>query len=332
MAVSSVKYDDCPEFLRNYLYYMLTIKGRSSNTVDGYYIDLKNFFRYIKAEKNNISYTELSEVSIKDISLNLVKQISLSDVYEYLNFVMAQKHNCAKTRARKVSSLRSFFKYMTVKVNLLSENPVRELEVPSLKKSLPKYLSLEESQNLLEHVDGNDRIRDYCILTLFLNCGLRLSELVGLNNTDIHLDQADSYIKVLGKGNKERQIYLNDSCVSAIKQYQAFKQENKVLCKDKNAFFISRNQNRISKRRVQEIVEANLKANGLYGYSTHKLRHTAATMLYQYGHVDIRILKELLGHANLATTEIYTHVSSEQLKNAVQLSPLSNKKAAKKVL
>ncbi|MEG0229357.1 MAG: tyrosine-type recombinase/integrase, partial [Oscillospiraceae bacterium] len=223
---------------------------------------------------------------------------------------------------RKVSALRTFYKYLTVKSNLLENNPVKELEIPSLKKSLPKYLSLNESVTLLENVSSSNKIRDFCILTLFLNCGMRLSELVGINLEDIK----DNTLKLLGKGNKERIIYLNEQCINTIEEYSKIRPKD---TKEKNALFISKKGARLSKRRVQEIVTYNLEANGLNGYSTHKLRHTAATLLYQYGNVDINILKELLGHENLGTTQIYTHISNKQLEDASLKSPLKSVKSPK---
>ncbi len=323
---------DCPTVLRDYLFYMETIKGRSPRTVEGYYIDLRTFLRFIKRSKNRVSPSILfEEISIIDVDIELLRTITLSDVYEFLHFTASERGNSAAARSRKVSSLRGFFGYLTIKAGTLKENPVRELEVPSLKKSIPKYLTLENSIELLasaEELEGETRERDYCILTLFLNCGMRLSELVGINHTDIR----DNRLRLLGKGNKERIVYLNDACMEAIKTYIVYKNSNGVKAKDSpNALFVSRNQTRISRRRVQQIVERQLAAIGMdgKGFSTHKLRHTAATLMYQHGQVDIRMLKEILGHANLGTTEIYTHISSEQMESAAKKNPLSNIKPRK---
>ncbi|MBC8569584.1 tyrosine recombinase XerC [Zongyangia hominis] len=319
--MSASIYDDCPELLRSFLFYMETIKGRSPNTISGYYVDLRLFFRFLKRYRNLVPQnTPLEEINIDDVDAALLRSVTLSDVYEFMHFLSADRQNNARTRCRKSSSLKVFFHYLTTKVNVLENNPIKELEVPNSKKSLPKYLSLEESVTLLSQVEGDNKERDYCILTLFLNCGMRLSELVGINLGDIKEDS----IKVTGKGNKERIIYLNDACVAALNDYLPVRLSKSP--KDRQALFISRNGNRINKRRVEQIVTENLKKCGLdgMGYSAHKLRHTAATLMYQHGHVDIRALKEILGHVNIGTTEIYTHVSNEQLKKAADASPLAH--------
>ena len=319
-------YNDCPKELRDFLFYMLTIRGRSPRTVDAYYIDLRTFFRYIKKNKMNtpaLDDAEFSEISIDDVGLSIIKSITLSDVYAFLNFTLSERENNAKTRSRKVSSIRAFFKYLTVNTSLLEENPVKNLEMPTGKKSVPRYLTLEESLELITHIDTKDSARDYCIITLFLNCGMRLSELVGINIQDIR----DNTLRLLGKGNKERIIYLNDACLYAIGEYIKNRNSDNFI-KDKDALFISKRGTRLTARRVQQIVEECLKDAGLSGkgYSPHKLRHTAATLMYQHGNVDIRVLKEILGHANLATTEIYTHVANFQIEDAAKSSPLANVK------
>lgn len=304
---------------------MQTIKGRSIHTVDGYYIDLRTFFRFIKLHKKIVSSDILFEnISIQDVDISLIETITLSDVYEFLHYVSDERQNNPTTRSRKVSSIRSFFRYLTITMHLLKENPVKELEVPSIKKTLPKYLTLEQSLEMLSHVDGEYKERDYCILVLFLNCGMRLSELIGLNISDIMGNQ----LRLLGKGNKERIVYLNEACLLALSNYLDARNKLNIPNSQKNVLFISRNGKRISKRRVQEIVEHNLKLSGLnnIGLSTHKLRHTAATLMYQHGDVDIKVLQEILGHANLGTTEIYTHISSEQMEQASQNNPLSKVK------
>ena len=318
-------YDDCPEILREFLLYMETIRNLSQRTVDGYYIDLRMFFRYIKLRRG-LSPTEMTEefeqIDIADVTLDLIKTVTTLDVYEYLHFVMKDRENNPNTRARKVSSLRSYFKYLTTKVRKLDNNPVKEIEVPSIKKSLPKFLSLEESMTLLNSVDGDNAVRDYCILTLFLNCGMRLSELVGISKNDIR----DGTINITGKGNKERIVYLNDACIYAIQSYLDDQKTRQYTKKDPNALFLSRTGSRLTPRRVEQIVDEALRRAQLdnRGYSTHKLRHTAATLMYRHGGVDMLALKEILGHAHVSTTEIYTHISDDQLKKAVDSSPLSN--------
>lgn len=320
--------NDCPQYLRDFLFYLETIKGRSTKTVEAYYIDLRTFFRFMKRRKGlSCAEKEFSEITISDVSIDMIKTITLSDIYEFLNYTLSERENNAKTRSRKVSSLRSFYKYMTTKANLLEQNPVLNLEVPSVKKTLPKYLSLEESIELLSKVESKSQERDYCMVTLFLNCGMRLSELVGINLSDI---KEDNTIKVTGKGNKERVLYLNQSCINAIAAYK--KVRPNIVGADRNALFVSKQGRRISNRRVEQIVDNCLKSAGLSGkgYSTHKLRHTAATLMYQHGGVDIRLLQDMLGHSNLGTTEIYTHISSKQLEEAAQKNPLSQIKPRKK--
>lgn len=321
------EFDDCPKPLQDFLFYMLTIRGRSPKTVDAYYIDLRTFFRYLKSVKTPVDPgIDFAKIPIKDIDIDFIRDITLSDVYGFLNYTMSNRGNTAKTRARKVSCIRSFFKFLTVKAGLLTENPVKDLEMPSSKKTMPKYLTLEESIDLMTHVDTRYSERDYCIITLFLNCGMRLSELVGINISDIR----GNTVRLLGKGNKERIIYLNESCVYAIDRYLKTR-EPPTRASEKNTLFLSKRGTRLTPRRVQQIVGDCLGAAGLSGkgYSPHKLRHTAATLMYQHGGVDIRVLKEILGHANLATTEIYTHVSNTQIEKAANASPLSKIKINK---
>ena len=326
-------YEDCPQILRDFLFYMKTIKGCSERTVDGYYIDLRGFFRYEKFVKENPKINCTKEnadtENIENVDLEFIKKITLSDVYDYLNYTMSECENNSKTRSRKVSSMRSFFKYLTVTMHLLEENPIKNLEVPSIQKSLPKYLTLEESLDLINATVNSQSTRDYCIITLFLNCGMRLSELVGINLSDIK----DNTLRLLGKGDKERIIYINKACIDAIENYKS-DERSKIKAKPgfEDALFLSRNGTRISPRRVEQIVAEELKNADLdgQGYSPHKLRHTAATLLYQQANVDIRVLKELLGHVSLATTEIYTHVSNKQLENAAESSPLASAKFKKK--
>ena len=303
---------------------MQTVKGKSQKTVDEYYIDLRTFFRFIKLQRGLVpNDSEFENISISDVDLELVKTVTLNDAYEFMNYIQRERKNQNVTRARKYSSLKGYFNYLATKKCVLDSNPVEQLEVPKKKKSLPKYLTLEQSLELLNAVDGDYKERDYCILTLFLNCGLRVSEMASLNYTDIHQDDT---MRVVGKGNKERIIYLNSACVSAIENYMRVRPVDGV--KDKYALFISRNHHRMSVKTIQAMVYKYLEKIGLnaQGYSCHKLRHTAATLMYQYGRVDIRVLKDVLGHENLGTTEIYTHLSSEQMKNAAEKNPLSKVK------
>ncbi len=320
MSVAGDRYADAPKLLRDFLYYMLTIRGRSARTVEAYYIDLRTFLRFLVRGKNGAAGNE-TRIDISGVGIEELACVTLSTVYDFLNYTLTERGNNAKTRARKVSSLRAFFKYLTVKEHLLEENPVKNLEVPSVKKALPRHLTLEESLELITHVDSGYPGRDYCIITLLLNCGMRLSELCGINLGDIR----DNTVRLLGKGNKERIVYLNDACLFAIGQYLPERDEL-PRAKTEKALFLSARGTRISPRRVEQIVADALRAAGLggMGYSPHKLRHTAATLMYQHGQVDIRVLKEILGHANLATTELYTHVSNAQIEKAAGLNPLAN--------
>jgi site-specific recombinase XerD len=265
---------------------------------------------------------EFDNANAKTADLELIKRITQNDIYEFLYFTSRKRKNNATTRARKVSTLRGFFNYLTHNQRLLLENPVENLDSPKLKTSLPKHLNLDQSKQMLTNVAGKFAERDYCIITLFLNCGMRLSELVSLNLADV----ATNPIKVTGKGDKERLVYLNAACQDAINDYL----KERHAKKSANALFLTQAGTRISKRRVQEIVDSNFKKNNMTGFSVHKLRHTAATLMFQHGNVDLRTLQEVLGHKNLATTQIYTHVSNKQLKKASLANPLSEVKRDRK--
>ena len=321
----------CPEYLRGFLTYMQTIKGKSKKTVDEYYLDVRLFLRYIIFLKQQLpDDTDLASLDIGVCSRDMLCSITLSDIYDFLNYLgTKRKKNASKcnngniygvssaTIARKISSLRTFFKYLTTKVYLLEVDPTKDLEIPKKKKSLPRHLSVDEAINLLSIIDGQFKERDYCILTLFLNCGLRVSELVGINLQDIKEDT----LIVTGKGNKERKIYLNQACLAALQDYLP----NRFPCeKDKNALFTTRQNSRISTRTVKWMVEKYITRAGLdpARYSTHKLRHTAATLMYQNG-VDVLVLQNILGHENLDTTKIYTHINNEMAKDAIDRNPLN---------
>ncbi len=315
-------FSEFPQVAQYYFNYLITVNGKSPLTVSGYALDLRLFFRFLKMHRGAVSgSTDFDEICINDIDIDFLKKTTVSEAYAFLAYCTTVRKNNSTSRARKVVAVKRFYRFLALNKQFIDENPLRDLESPRTKKALPKYLTLEQSINLLDCVDGNFRERDFCILTLFLNCGLRLSELVGLNLNDI---RNDNTIRILGKGNKERIIYLNSACLTALNNYLRVRPADGVA--DRNAVFISRNKRRISKRAVQDIVEKFLKKAGLdgQGYSVHKLRHTAATLMYQYGDVDVRLLKEILGHESLSTTEIYTHVVNSQLKKALDANPLNN--------
>lgn len=319
--------EDIPQYLKSFLDYMSTIKGRSANTVKEYYYDLRYALKYLKITKEykisdkNITPELIEKTDITKLDKNFLKMIQLNDLYKYLNYLSSVNLDKSSTRARKVAALKSFFNYLTFKEKILDKNPTVELETPKISKRLPKYLSLDESLSLLHSVNGEFEKRDLCILTLFLNCGLRLSELVNINMYNIRND----ILTVVGKGDKERSIHLNNACKKAIDDYLNKRSSIKGI-KDKDALFISKRGTRIGKRTVEMMVKKYIIQSGLdpKKYSPHKLRHTAATLMHKYGGVDIRSLQQILGHESISTTEIYTHIDSEQVKNALDSNPLNN--------
>ncbi len=316
-----------PETVKGFLSYQSAVRNKSELTVLEYASDLRTFFRWFLCSKdNNSKGKDMTEYDISAIEIDEISKITLSDLYAFLAFCQMELKNSPKTRARKASSVRSYFKFLKAHA-LIEKNPAEDLDSPSLKKALPKYLTLDQSIDLLEAIDGQFFERDFCIITLFLNCGLRLSELVGLNLRSI---RPDGSVVILGKGNKERIVYLNSACVDALNKYLRVRPSEGL--KDRDALFISRQKNRISPKTVQHIVKKFLDKAGIgeSGYSVHKLRHTAATLMYQHGDVDVMLLKELLGHESLATTQIYTHVANEQIKSAIDSNPLSRVKSKSK--
>lgn len=317
-----------PEFLNEYLVYLKIVKLLSERTISEYYLDTKMFLKFIH-QKTDTSNKFIDEIIISDMTEIELKQITVTDIYNFIFYTVDERNNSDKARYRKISSLRSFFKYLVKVAHIIENDPCKDLDVPVPKAALPKFLSLNESQRLLEASDNKDSIRDYCIITIFLNCGIRLSELVGINISDI--DFYENRMKVLGKGRKERMIYLNSACIDALNKYLVIRKNNKKA-KNEPALFISNQNKRISKRRVQQIVDETIKAADLdgKGITTHKLRHTAATLMYQYGNADILTLKELLGHSSISTTEIYTHLNNENVRNAVESNPLSSIKSKDK--
>ena len=313
-----------PEFLNSFLQNSEVILNKSKNSVKEYNYDLANFFKFMSNHLGNSSNKNLKEIDIHSLDMEFLNKITLDDIKSYLYYLKSNFDSKPATLARKVSTIKIFFAYMTEEKDL-EINPAQNLKAPKLDKRQPKHLTLEDSQKLLHIVaDDNNRNskRDYAIITLFLNCGMRLSELVGINIKNIKFD--DCKMTVIGKGNKERTIYLNKACMEAINNYLDVRPKERIKPEDKDALFLSERLERISRRSVQHIVEKELDKAGLDNFSTHKLRHTAATLMYQYGNVDIRALQELLGHESISTTEIYTHVANSQVRNAVESNPLAN--------
>lgn len=336
-GLSLKNYEEVPDIIRSFLTYHETIKGHSRKTVDEYYLDLRTFFRFLKLKRNLVSdETQFNDIPINDVDLEFVKSISLTDVYDFLNYLSRERelrYNSpdsgiglsSPARARKVATIKSFFKYLTLKAGQLETNPVLNLDSPKLKKNLPRYLSEKESIELLMAVDGKNKERDYCIITLFLNCGLRISELISLNISDI---REDSIRVEFGKGGKVRVLYLNEACRDALDRWLVVRSNIPGLSGDaKKALFVTRQNKRISKSAVHLLVKNTLLKAGLDAskYSSHKLRHTAATLMRKYG-VDVRTLQEVLGHDHLNTTQIYTHVDNKDIRAATALNPLSKVK------
>lgn len=323
-----------PDFLTEYEQYMRVIKNRAERTVEQYENDLVLFLCFYKAKREGLSLSpeDHNDINISDMTEEYVAQVRPENIYEFLTYVANERGNKATARARKLTAIKSLFKYLTVTTHRLKNNPAKDIDAPHTRSALPKFLSLEESLDLLravtEDTASQTRERDYAILTLFLNCGLRLSELCGINLND--LDREITSMRVLGKGSKERMVYLNEACSAAIKNYLPIRNQDNQI-KDKNALFIStRQHNRISKKTVQWLVKKYLSNAGLEQkhYSTHKLRHTAATLMYRTGNVDVRVLKDILGHEQLNTTQIYTHVSDESMREAMTANPLAGVKTS----
>ena len=317
------------DLIEKFLTYKLVVQGRSEKTIAEYNLDLRLFFRYIIATRNGIDLDgkEFDNIDISIVDEKFVKTVLTSNIYDFMVYLSTDRRAQASARARKLSAIKAFFKYTTAVLKITEKNPAAEIEGPKKKKALPKFLTLDESVELLQSVyndpENKNKERDYCILTLFLNCGMRLSELVSINLNDI--DKNMRSLRVIGKGNKERIIYLNEACKSALMDYLNIRTNQMKETKDKNALFISRNHKRLSPKTVQWLVYKYLGEAGLeYKHmSTHKLRHTAATLMYQEGGVDVLALKEILGHEQLSTTQIYTHVNNKRLEEAVDSNPLS---------
>lgn len=317
-----INYNDlCPSPLSDFLEYLIAIKGRSDKTVSEYFLDLRTFYRFLVIRfKLSSDVENFEEIDISPVTLDVIKRVKIMDLHSFIAYTDRQRKNTNRTKARKMAALRSYFKYLYSIVKLIPENPALDLETPKSNSRLPVALTLDESKSLLSSISGSNEKRDYAIIMLFLNCGLRLSELISINIDKIKGDT----LTVIGKGNKERTIYLNDVCVKAIEDYLEVRQDPKPG--HEKALFISNRKQRFSQKGVQHMLDKYLTEAGLSGkgYSPHKLRHTAATLMYQYGHVDIRALQEILGHESISTTQIYTHINKDLLRDAVKQNPLND--------
>lgn len=331
-----ISMDTMPQLVRDFATYKLTIQGCSRKTVDEYVSDLRLFVRYLYGKRCGIKIPSeaYEKVDISGLKTEFFEAITTDEIYDFFVYLSNERGNSASAKSRKLSAIKAFFKYACQKRRILDKNPAIDMEAPKKKQALPKFLSMEESISLLEAIENDKesktRERDYAIITLFLNCGMRLSELVGINLNDI--DRELRSLRVVGKGNKERIVYLNDACRSALSRYLEVRGDVKYKSINTNALFISKQYKRISNKTVQWLVYKYLSLAGLdyKHYSTHKLRHTAATLMYQTGKVDVRVLKEILGHEQLNTTQIYTHVSNQGMQDAIDNNPLANIKSNKK--
>ncbi len=321
---NNLYYEVYPEHVLDFLNYSSTIRGKSDSTIEAYGYDLGLLFKFLKMHRRLVpNDIQFDDILIHDIDDDFLRKISLSEIYAFLSYMDKKRNNSAYARARKTACIKTFFKYLSVKARILDKDPTLELERPKIKKRNPVYLTLDESLKLLRSMDKENinYKRDYCILTLFLNCGMRLSELVSIRISKIK----DDTLSVIGKGNKERVVYLNHACISSINEYMTIRSKVDVIDEYKDYLFLSTHRRPINKRSVEVLVKKHVQGAGLFDekYSPHKLRHTAATLMYKHGKVDIRSLQMILGHENVSTTQIYTHVDNESLREAVKANPLS---------
>lgn len=329
--------ESMPRIVRDFASYKLTIQGCSQKTVNEYLSDLRLFFKYIYAKRYGVDlYSDFfDKIDISKLENDFIFSVSTEEIYEFFIYVSNERRNQAAAKSRKLSAIKALYKFICQKRRLMDKNPAIDIETPKKKQSLPKFLSIDESVALLEAVqndkESKTRERDYCIITLFLNCGMRLSELCGINLND--LDRELRSLRVIGKGNKERIVYLNDACRDSLQKYLIIRRSNEYANINIPALFISKQHKRLSDKTVQWLVYKYLELAGLdyKHYSVHKLRHTAATLMYQTGKVDVRVLKEILGHEQLNTTQIYTHVSNKGMEDAINANPLANIKSKKSI-
>lgn len=320
--------------LDDYLNYMRAARGRSEGTVKEYFYDIRQFLRYMRVRKEGLAVESLDEVDIDTVDGDLLRKIEKADIYAYISYLDRERKNNSRTKFRKISSVRSFFDYLTYKVDVLEKNPAENIDMPKMEKSLPVYLTLEESIRLLRSIQNFKqknifRLRDYAIAMLFLNCGLRLSELASLNVKDLNKDRT---LRIIGKGSKERLVYLNDNVERSIDAYLLARKAEGLA--DEEPLFLSMRRTRMSNRSIQHMLEKHLKNAGFdtRKYTVHKLRHTAATLMYQFGDEDLKSLQEILGHESISTTQIYTHVNLEDIRHTMNQNPLANIDDVEKML
>lgn len=309
--------------LDDFLSYLKSTKGSSETTIREYYYDIRMFLRFLKSRKGLVeSNLSFDDIPIEDVNAEILNSVTKQDIYAYNSYLGNVRKISNRSKHRKITSIRRFFHYLNTKIDLIEENPLENIDMPTFEKTLPVYLSLEQAKNLLQAISNSSqkdvyRLRDYAIVTLFLNCGMRLSELSNIKLSHI---EEDHTLRVLGKGKKERTIYLNKACRSALEDYLKIRPQV-----ENDTLFLSMRQRPISNRAIQHMIEKYIVEIGLdpTKYSVHKLRHTAATLMYQYGNADILSLQEILGHESVTTTQIYTHVKEETLRNTVEQNPLA---------
>lgn len=339
--MSFLKYQkQSPEFLSNYLKYKRYIDFGAQTTTDETFFDLRTLFRYVKLylyDKNklvNITKEEFKKIDITDVTIEDLEKMNQNDLQNYLFFLDSTLENVSKTRNRKLASMKRLYEYLETN-NLINVNPTKWMQSATIEKRQPKYLDLKESKQLLANTINSDsryKIRNYAIICIFLNCSLRLSELVGINLTDLKIDNSEQSLRVTGKGNKQRILYLNSAVCEAINTYLKVRPPLDKSNKDYNALFLSSREKRISQRSVQDIIKSELKelmeSKGKESakYHTHTLRHSCATLLYNEANVDIFVLKRILGHESLVATEVYTHVSDKKLREFMQNFNILNRK------
>lgn len=319
-----------PLILIDYLNYLKSIKGLSKSTIKEYTYDLEAFieFQLIRKLYNNDRQDYMDNFNPSKINEyaneNFFENLNIQDFYAFLSYLDNHKNDTATTRSRKISAIKSFYKYMYSEIEIIDNNVADKLTNPKISQRQPIYLTLNETEILLATISKEQneflRARDMAIVFTFLTTGMRLSELVSIDLSDVNKDN----FKIIGKGNKERTVYLTSNCQELINIY-IIKRSEYLKDDSINALFVSTRKKRISNRTVQATIDKYLEKAGFDTkiYSTHKLRHTAATLMYKYGNVDIRALKDILGHASVSTTQIYTHLDDDDLKDAVNKNPLS---------